>query len=81
MNVHLDKISTPAQVLSLFANKLNLKKTYNIKIQSTSQSRRIRAGLRTGAKRIQSGRPSNEELKQISKKRKHAFGQIILVNQ
>ncbi|XP_035230155.1 uncharacterized protein LOC118202110 [Stegodyphus dumicola] len=67
INVHLDKISTPKQVLSLYSNKLNLKKTGNIKVQSMAESRRK---IRAGAKKIQSGRPSNEELNGKKKKKK-----------
>lgn len=62
-NKTLNKIITPSDLFNFIHVSKNISLKKNISVQPTSVSRRkIRLGLSCGAKRIQAGRPSNEEM-------------------
>lgn len=80
LNATLNKIKTPSQLATFFCNIKKTRYSVNIGVQPGSISRRKkRPGLTSGAKRIQSGRPSNQEVA-ISKKRKRNLGKSIAEN-
>lgn len=80
-NVQLKKITTSTQLASFLCNLRKGRSSKQIGVQPTAISRRrIRNGLTSGKKRIQSGRPSNLELKTTGK-RKHNLVESIFRNQ
>lgn len=72
INNVLAKIKTPAQV-ECFLAKIKTNHNYRkIGVQPTSVSRRkVRPGLHSGAKRIQAGRPTNNELGRPKKRKRN----------
>lgn len=70
LNNSLERIKTPAEVMTLFAKMKNIRRPKTIKVQPTSISRRAkRPGLTSGSRRIQAGRPAKNE--RTVRKRKH----------
>ncbi|XP_050313182.1 uncharacterized protein LOC126748179 [Anthonomus grandis grandis] len=80
LNGALNKIKTPSQLATFFCNVRKTRHSANIGVQPGSISRRKkRPGLTSGAKRVQSGRPSTQE-GAITKKRKRNLGKSITEN-
>ncbi|KAJ8938236.1 hypothetical protein NQ314_011565 [Rhamnusium bicolor] len=82
INLTLGQLTTATQVQSYLCqmqirNQYSYNRGRQIGVQPTSKSRRkIRPGLTSGAKRIQSGRPSKNESKQLTKKERHLAANI-----